>query len=369
MKKNISILLLILLITITGCQKTGNIEEEQSIAVGVKKIQLGNMKQTLTFQGDIEAEISVKVFSKIPDRILAYYVDDGDYVKKGQNVADILATTIEQGMLQAEAALAAAKAQQVNMKVEYDRAQRLYKENAMSKQQYDGLVAQYEAAEAQLRQSEAALESAKSQLQDAHIKAPISGIIGKRYYEAGDMANPALPLVDIVQMENVKIVFDATEQDLGKIKVGQSAEIFVKAYPNEIFMGKVTKISPVLDPYTRMATIEVLVKNEDYELKPGMFAEVTITTGILKDVIIIPRHAVLENTSLQSIHGKDQVVKHYFVYVVSDSLKAEQRQLKTTYINHEGIAIESGVEVDEKVVVIGQNNLRHNQPVMITEEE
>lgn len=369
MKKHISMLLLIIIIIITGCQQTGQVNEEQSIAVGVEEIQLGDMKQTLTFQGDIEAEIAVKVFSKIPDRILEYHVDDGDYVKKGQSIAKILATTIEQGMLQAEAALAAAKAQQVNMKIEYDRAKRLYKENAMSKQQYDGLIAQYEAADAQLRQSEAGLESAKSLLQDANIIAPISGIIGKRYYEAGDMANPALQLVDIVQMEKVKIIFEATEQDLGKLKLGQNAEIFVKAYPEKIFIGKVSKISPVLDPYTRMATIEVLVKNNDYQLKPGMFAEATITTGLLQDVIIVPRHAVLENTTLQSVNGKDQVMKHYFVYVVSDSLKAEQRQLNTTYINHTGIAIESGVHVGEKIVITGQNNLRDNQPIMIAEEE
>ncbi len=369
MKKSSCVLLLTLFMAMIACQQTGQVEEENRIPVAVEKAELGKIKKTITFQGDIEAEISIKVFSKIPDRILTYYADEGDTVQAGEGIAKILATTIEQGMLQTDAALAAAKAQYANMKIEYERAQRLYDQNAMSNQQYDGIVTQYEAAEAQMRQAEAALEAAKSQLKDAYVAAPISGIVGKRYYEAGDMANPAMPLVELVKMQRVKIVFEATERDLGQLKTGQSAEIFVKAYPDKVFNGIIKKISPILDPYTRMATVEALVENPDYLLKPGMFAEVTVTTGIIKDMVVIPRHAVFENTSLQSVNGNDRVIKQYFVFVVSDSLKSDQRLLQTVYVNHEGIAIDSGVEAGERLVVAGQNNLRDNQPVTISEEE
>ncbi len=369
MKKSIRVLLLTLFMAIIACQQTSQVEEGNRVPVAVEEAELGKIKKTLTFQGDIEAEVSVKVFSKIPDRILTYYVDEGDTVQAGEGIAKILATTIEQGMLQADAALAAARAQYFNMKIEYERARRLFDQNAMSKQQYDGIVTQYEAAEAQMHQAEAVLESAKSQLKDAYVVAPISGIVGKRYYETGDVANPAMPLVELVKMEKVKTVFEATEQDLGQLKTGQQADILVKAYPDKVFDGIVKKISPVLDPYTRMATVEVIVNNQDYLLKPGMFAEVTVTTGMIKDVVVIPRHAVLENTSLQSVNGKDRVIKQYFVFVVSDSLKSDQRLLHTVYVNHEGIAIDSGVKVGEKLIVAGQNNLRDNQSVMISEEE
>src|SRR5690606_31326210 len=130
------------------------------------------------------------------------------------------------------------KAQESNVAVEYERAQRLFKENAMSKQQYDIVMTQYEAAKAGLEQAQAGLASARSTLSDATISAPIAGIIGTRYYEAGDMANPAMPVATVVQMDRVKVTFDATENDIGKLRVGQEAEVQVRSFEGETFPGK-----------------------------------------------------------------------------------------------------------------------------------
>ncbi|NOY59884.1 MAG: efflux RND transporter periplasmic adaptor subunit, partial [Calditrichaeota bacterium] len=229
------------------------------VPVKVQTVKLGSVVQSIDYNGDVKAEFEVKVFSKIPDRIVELYVDEGDFVHKGDPIAKIFAATIEQGVRQAEARLAAAKAQESNLLLEYDRAKRLSKENAMSKQQYDTIEAQYQSAQAQVEQAEAALASIKSQLLDATVTAPISGIIGKRFYETGDMAAPQLPIVTIVQMDRVKIDFNATERDLGKLKIGQEAQIKVESYPEQVFRGKVSKISPVLDPLTRMAKVKVLV--------------------------------------------------------------------------------------------------------------
>jgi RND family efflux transporter MFP subunit len=176
-------------------------------------------------------------------------------------------------------------------------------------------------------------------------------------------------VVTVVQMERVRVVFDAAEQDMGKLQVGQTATIRVKSYDNRTFEGKVLKISPILDPMTRMATVEALVDNPEYLLKPGMFAEVEITTGVLDDVIVVPRYAVLESTTLKRIDGQDRVSKNYFVYVVDDSLRAEKRLLEPDYINHKTLAVSGGVNLGEKLVVSGQFNLREHMPVLIAEEE
>ncbi len=254
-----------------GCSDGKSKADEQiaRIPVEVMPVQPSRIVQSLAYNGDVEAEFEVKVFSKIPDRIEKYYVDEGSYVKKGAPIASIYASTIEQAVRQAEAGLAAAKAQEANVRVDYDRAQRLFKENAMSKQQFDMVETQYEAAKAGLEQAEAGAVSAKSTLDDARVSAPISGIIGKRFYEAGDMANPAMPVATIVQMERVKVAVDATETDLGKLKVGQIAEIQVRSFPDEIFSGRIEKISPVLDPMTRMAKVEIIVDNPDHTAQAG----------------------------------------------------------------------------------------------------
>ena len=361
---------LIIMGFISACNKSDdeNDKNAEAVPVEVSIVKLGSVSQLLDYSGDIHAEYEVKVFSKIPDRIEKFYVDEGDNINKSQIIARITATTIKQGVKQAEAALAAAHAQEINLKLEFDRAKRLFSENAMSKQQYDAVQTQFEAAKAQAEQAQAGLVSVKSQLGDAELTAPISGIIGQRFYEEGDMASPGTPVVSIVQMDKVKIVFDATEEDLGKLAIGQEAAIKVRSYTDKIFSGKMQKISPVLDPETRMAKVEVLIDNTKHLLKPGMYAEVSVTTGLIQDVIVIPRYVTIESTTMEKVHGEDQVQKNYYVYTVENG-HAKQRKLNIRYINHKSIAVNSGIAVGDTLVVLGQNNLRDGLPVLITTNE
>jgi len=348
-----------------GCGKNkGKAEEVVRVPVEVASVQNSRVVQSLNFNGDVEAEFEVKVFSKIPDRIEKYFVDEGNMVHQGAPIARILAATIEQGVRQAEAGFSAARAQEANVAVEYERAQRLFKENAMSKQQYDLVVTQYEAAKAALEQAQAGLLAARSTLADATITAPISGIIGRRYYEAGDMANPATPVATVVQMERVKITIDATENDLGKIRLGQEAEIQVRSFENESFSGKISKISPVLDPLTRMATVEVLAANPEHRLKPGMFARVRIVTGVIENTIAVPRYATVEKSAIEMIDGEEKVATHYLVFVVQGD-KAVQRQLQVSYVDHLQLAVTGGLTIGDQLVTVGQGSLRDGTPVKI----
>jgi len=372
MKRTIFPLILILgllLLTAVGCDRTkSNAGEEVKVPVAVMTVKLGEVIQSLSYNGDIKAEFEVKVFSKIPDRIERFHIDVGDVVRAGSPIAKVVATTIEQGVLQAEAGLVAARAQEANLRLEFERGQRLKNENAMSEQQFDAIKTQYEAVKAQAEQAEAMLKTAKSQLADATITAPISGIIGNRYFETGDMASPAMPLVTIVQMDRVKIMFSATEEDLGRLAVKQKANVVVKSYLNRTFEGEVIKISPVLDPMTRMADVEVLIDNHERLLKPGMYAQVTVVTGIIKDVIVVPRYAVIENTTMEKNDGVDQVVKNYYVFV-ADSNKAYQKKLDVRYVNHTSLAVNTGIEIGDKLVIAGQNNLREGTAVSIAKGE
>ncbi|GAB4373421.1 MAG: hypothetical protein Kow0042_17340 [Calditrichia bacterium] len=360
----------VLILWCIGCSQSGSGDDtkEEKIPVEVSLVKKGDVVQTINYIGDVEAEYEVSVFSKIMDRIEKFYVDEGDYVKKGDPIAKIAATTIEQAVRQAEAALVSAKAQESNLRVEYERALRLKEANALSQQQLDAIQTQFESVQAQVEQAEAALVSARDRLNDALVRAPISGIIGKRYFDEGDMANMTVPLVTIVQMDRVKVEFNATEEDLGKLATGQAATIRVKAYPDKVFHGKVTKISPILDPTTRMAEIEVLVENPEKLLKPGMYAQVEVTTGVIEDVIVVPRYAAIENTTLEKIEGEDRVVKNFYVFVV-DSNQAVQRKLNVRYANHRWLAVNSGVQIGELLVVAGQNNLRDGMPVTIVNQE
>lgn len=367
-KKIISSSLLAVFLIFISCQNQGAVEDPK-VPVETERVSLGQVEQALVFNGDIKAEFEVNVFSKVPDRIEKYFVEAGDRVTPNSPIAKVTATPYEQAVHQAEAGLAAADAQALNLKTEFQRAERLRREDAMSQQQYDAVKTQYEAVMAQVKQASAALVSARSASDDATVTAPISGIIGKRYLEAGDMAAPGMPVASVVQMNRVKIEAEATEADLGRLTLGQDAELVVRAYPDEVFKGRVSRISPVLDPLTRMATFEVLVPNRDHRLKPGMFAELKVITGIIQNVMVVPRHCVIENTSLETVNGRDKVRRNYYVYIVNDSLKAEQRKLDVGYVNHRVLAVNSGIELGEQLVIQGQKNLREGSVVILPEAE
>ena len=357
---------LCLAVLIPGCSNPDNKggEAAEQIPVEVMTVTRGSVQQSFSYDGDIEAEFEIGVFSRVPDRIEKFWVNIGDYVQRGAPIAQVRATTIEQAVRQAEAALVAAKAQEANSRLEYERSVRLHDEHALSRQQLDVVKTQFEAITSQREQAEAMLETAKSQLTDAQISAPIPGIIAKRNYDAGDLASPAQPVVTIVQMRRVKVKFDVAETELGKLKLGDVGTIHVKSYPDRPFAGKVSRISPVLDRLTRMAEVEVLIDNKDMALKPGMFARVEVRTGIVENVIVVPRHATIENTSMKE-GSKGGVRKEYYVYVVKGT-KAEQRRLEVVYANHEFLAVSAGLSEGEQVVTLGQNSLRDGATVLMT---
>ena len=364
------IIVITLLVLCFGCSGNGDSEAQNGKVVPVETtvVTRGNVVQSLTFMGDVKAEQSVSIYSKVPDRIETFYVEMGDKVRKGDPIARIAAMTIEQNVRQAEAALISAKAQEANMKIEFERAERLSKEQAMSLQQFESIRTQYESIQATEEQAQAALSASKSQLDDALITSPIDGVIGKRYLEAGDMASPGMPLVSIVKMENVKITFNATEKDLIKLQIGQKATVTISALVDEKFEGNVFKISPVLDPVTRMAEIEVLVNNEKRLLRPGMYARVEVITGIIENIIMIPRFATIESTSLQKIGQTDQVVKNYYVFIV-DSNQPVQKKLNVIYVNHEWLAVRDGINVGDQLITAGQNNIRDGMTVSVVQNE
>jgi membrane fusion protein, multidrug efflux system len=369
MQKKILLLLVVFGLNVflfLNCSKDANTNEDEINTIPVETVSVGRKTVTkeIQYTGDVKAEQEVKVFSKIPDRILSFEKDEGDNVNKGEIIARIEATKIEQTVIQAKAAVVSAKAQLVNFESELQRAHRLINENAMSQQQFDGIKTQYEATQALVEQAVAAHVQAGSQLSDANVTAPISGVIGNRYYEQGDMASGPFPLVTIVQMNKVKVEVNAPEQDFGQLNVGQLANLRVLSYPDEKFMGKIKKISPVLDPITRMGKIEILVDNKDKRLKPGMFAEVQICVNTMENVLTVPKHAIIENTELQRVNGMDEAIVNSHVFVEDNGI-AYLRDLNISYTNGVVAVVSTGIEEGENLIIVGQQSVKDSSKVKV----
>ncbi|MFA4907760.1 MAG: efflux RND transporter periplasmic adaptor subunit, partial [archaeon] len=319
----------------------------------------GSIESKIDFLGNISGSQDVKVYSTIPTRIMMMKVDVGDVVKKGQVLAIVDNEKVKQMVIQAEAGLESARAQYKNVETEWNRINRLYQANAVSQAQFDGVAAQREGAKSAVKQLEAAMANAKSQMQDSYITAPIAGVVSERFQEQGDQTSPQMPVFTIVKMNPVKVVIDIVENQIGMVKIGQKAHITVESYSDQQFEGKVSKISPTLNPMSRTVGAEILIDNSAMKLKPGMFARVELVIDRHDDTVLIPKYSVLENTKLEYLGGEltnAQVKVEKYIYIVQDSI-ALKKSIQTGFENGSKIEVLSGLNTGEQLVTIGQHNL------------
>lgn len=339
------------------------------IPVSTKAVKAEYIAQKVQYLGDVSGDPSVVVYPKLTDTVIDIKVENGDYVKKGALLAKIDDATVRSSVAQAEAAYMSAKSQVANVNVEYERMKTLYEAKAISDSQWDQLVTQKEVAQSGLKQAKAALSMAKTQLGYASVTAPISGYVSNLAYRIGDMSTPQKPFVTIHQTETVKLAINVTEFDLGYLAVGQRTEISVNTYPDVVFDGKVTTVSPVIDPMTRTAKIEILADNKDGRLKPGMFARVNIITHESEQALTIDKAVTNKQTVLKRFGDSlrdDKVVETYSCYIVRDGIALEVPleigiESKTKY------EVLSGLEAGDLVVIMGQNNLSDSTLVNIVE--
>lgn len=193
------------------------------------------------------------------------------------------------------------------------------------------------------------LDAARTQYQNARentiLTSPVSGVVTARNYDPGDMSGN-LPILSVGQISPaVKAVINVTENDLTLVRRGMEAMVKFDAFPDEAFHGTVTRISPAIDPATRTFATEVTISNPKGEIKPGLFAYVTLDFGSRNNVVV-PDRAVVKQTGSGN--------KFVYVYKggkVSFNLVELGRRLDSGY------EIISGVADGDSVVITGQSRL------------
>jgi membrane fusion protein, multidrug efflux system len=190
----------------------------------------------------------------------------------------------------------------------------------------------------------------------APVESPLSGIVGRFYADIGQNVGPQTSIALVVNMEKIKIDLDVPEKHLSRVLLGQEALIAVDAYPEEEFLGKVTKISPIVDLSTRAAPIQITVDNQAGKLKSGMFARVRLIVQQHKDVPVILKEAVL---------GK---VPTLYVYVVENQ-KAVLRNIVLGIRQGAYFEVLKGIKAGDMVVIMGQQKLYDNAPVSVEQEK
>jgi RND family efflux transporter MFP subunit len=333
-------------------------DAEVAVAVNVYRVSSGPIENLLRFTGDVRAQRDVRILSQVPNRIIDLRVENGDFVTEGQVLAVIENSILREAVESAQGALVTARVNLENIEREYNRTERLFAEEAVSRQQFDMISTQYESAKAALQQATAGYAQVRKQFDDSYIKAPFKGIISQRFLELGDMASPGIPVLSIVQVDTMKAAINVSEREYGMIAANQTARLKVASYPDTIFTGFVYRVSPILDPVSRLGRVEILFPNPRHKLISGSFGELEIVIDHRDNVPVIPTFAILYRTVItdQTTRIDERLQRIPYVYVAENDI-AVRRDIVAGYQNGSFTEVRSGVTAGETVVVRGHQNL------------
>jgi HlyD family secretion protein len=262
------------------------------------RVEKGNITNTVTATGTIEAMTTVEVGTQVSGIIEHVYVDFNDNVKQGQVLAKLDETSLRAQLEQSQASVDQAQAQLNYEEATYNRLKVLFDKNLIAQADYDQAVYNYQNSKASLSNAKSALDRTKVNLAYATIYSPIDGVVLNRAIEEGQTVaasfnTPEMFTIvnDLTQME---VQTSVDEADIGQIKQGQRVEFTVDAYPDLKFEGSVSQVR--LQPVTTNNVVTYVVilnaPNPDKKLMPGMTASATIYIEEKQNTLVVSGKAM-----------------------------------------------------------------------------
>jgi membrane fusion protein (multidrug efflux system) len=351
-----AVLLLFLLSLILICPacKKKKVEgtAEKAINIRVQAVEKRSFRPFVESIGTLMPGEEVMVSSEIEGVLKSVRVDEGTVVSKGMLLAIIDDTNYSLEVRRTEITLKQAEATLENTRLEYQRKDALYREELVTKQQFDDVSTRLSLAMAEVERAKATCALSKERLSKTGIHSPIHGIIKEKRVSIGDYVRNGTNLFVVIQNNPLKLNFTITEKDVGKLRVGQDVIFRVDAFPGKEFKGSVRILYPSLEERTRTLQVEARVPNHDGLLKPGLFANVTLYTGGQRDTTVVPITSILYDDSKTKVF-------------VIEGHHARERGVKIGSKYGELIEIVEGLEGKEMVVIVGQNNLSEGVKVNV----
>lgn len=279
-----------IVLSLAGCKKSGKVELE------TVSPQTGDLTETVTATGTVEAVTSVDVGTQVTGIIDKLYADYNSIVKKGELIAEIEKTVLESDLRSAEASVESAKWTYNYTKTNFERDKALHAKQLISDYEYQTSQKDYEVAKAAYDKATADRVRAAKNLNYAEIYSPIDGIVISREVEVGQTVVSSMSVANlytIADLDNMQVVGDVDEADIGQVKVGQRVTFSVDAYPDDIFEGSVTQVRLSPTTESNVVTYEVIVaaSNPEHKLIPGLTANLTIYVMEEPGVMTLPSGA------------------------------------------------------------------------------
>ena len=287
----LSTLILSAALTLASCADKDKIQLETAT------VSAGAISETVTATGTLESVTQVDVGTQVTGKITKLFADYNSVVKKGELIAEIDKTLLESEVEAANANLESARSTYEYRKTNYERDRKLHDKKLISDYDYETSRNEYDVARLSYQKSKADRVKATENLGYAEIYAPIDGIVISREVEIGQtvVANMTVAnIFTIADLDNMQVIADVDEADIGQVKVGQRVTFSVDAYPDDVFNGKVTQVRLNPTEESNVITYEVVVSadNADHILIPGLTANITIYTAESQNALIVPASAL-----------------------------------------------------------------------------
>jgi RND family efflux transporter MFP subunit len=338
-----------------------------AVAVEIDSVRFGPIREIREFTGSVYPYNQYVVAPKVSGRVIQIRKRIGDWVRRGELIARIDDAEYQQAVLEAEANLRIAEASvaesQSQLELVREQKERMKslkaKELASSAEMdaattnYNAQESRYKLALAQVEQRRASLNSANIRLDYTRLAASRAGYIGERFVDEGALLAPNTAVVSVIEIDSVIVRSTITERDYGLIEAGQPVDVIVDAFSSRTFTGRVSRIAPMLQQASRVAQMEVEVRNDSLLLKPGMFARVDVMVAAKDKARVVPTKAIVSRGGETGVFmvSEGEAVAHYY-------------PVKTGIVTPDITEILSPA-LEGLVVTLGQHLLEDGSPVLL----
>ncbi|MBN2689959.1 MAG: efflux RND transporter periplasmic adaptor subunit [Gammaproteobacteria bacterium] len=296
-----------------------------------------NWQPKIEVTGSLAALQGVTIKAEVIGKITKIHADSGLDVKKGDLLFEIDPSVLQAQLKEARAAYALSE-------INYNRAAELYKKNAVSKASLDTLKEKMQSASANI-------EEITAELNQHIVEAPFDGKLGLSKVDLGDMVTEGEPLINLQQLNPLRVDFTVPEVYFGHINKGDKITFTSDSYPGQQFKGTVYATESVVDKNTRSLAVRASVPNDNNKLMPGMFVEVTLFLGKTEASVAVPQSAIVYSEAGTYVY---KIVKGH---AVKTKVTLGKR-------GTEGILIKQGVNAGDQVVSAGTNKVYEGAQVV-----
>jgi RND family efflux transporter MFP subunit len=344
----------------SGCSKKESSVDNAGIikssgsrpAVWVTTVQRGSLEETIPGTGTLEGWEDVQMLAKVSGTVTRINARLGDQLQKDSVILEIEPKVRELQQAQAEAALLQAEANYETSQADLQRYEALYKNKDISDVEIEKTRAAAKKSLGMLNSAQAAVDLAKRMVADSRVSAPLDGYLASLEVEVGESVSPGMSICRVVRIHPLKLRLGLTESEIARVKKNQKVELVPDAFPDMRIIGRIHRIGVAADLQSRLFPVEIEVSDFPENVKPGMVARARILLHEYRDVIVIPRQAILQSRDGQIVF----IVENSMAHIVPVTLGAG---------DDTKVIITSGVDEGDQLVIRGQHVLQDSVSVKI----